>query len=157
MTETQAKELTDKINTLVHKGNIDAAVLKVNLIQAEATLKVTASNVLSPVSDGSMASSGIFAFQAEIAKHLAELKVASEKDKSSAPKNMNNFGFSKIQVPEFSGNIREFTKWRIQVEDYLNKTASRSTERQAVNHLDRLTPKEIDVSRCMTLKDAWKS
>ena len=67
---------------------------------------------------------------------------------------MNNFGFSKIQVPEFSGNVWEFTKWRIQVEDYLNKTASRSTERQAINHLDRYTPKDIDVSRCATLKDA---
>ena len=42
------------------------------------------------------------------------------------------------------------------MEDYLNETASRSTERQAVNHLDRLTPKEIDVSRCTTLKDAWE-
>ena len=42
------------------------------------------------------------------------------------------------------------------MEDYLNETASRSTERQAVNHLDRLTPNQIDVSRCTTLKDAWE-
>ena len=42
------------------------------------------------------------------------------------------------------------------MEDYLNKTASRSTERKAVNHLDRLTPKEIDILRCTTLNDAWE-
>ena len=41
------------------------------------------------------------------------------------------------------------------MEDYLNQTALRSTERQAVNHLNRLTPNQIDVSRCTTLKDAW--
>ena len=55
-----------------------------------------------------MAGSGFFphAFQVEIAKHIAELRVASEKDKSSAPKNMNNFGFSKIPIPDFSSNVR---------------------------------------------------
>ena len=37
----------------------------------------------------------------------------------------------------------------------LKDSAIRSTERQAVNHLDRMTPKEIDVTRCVTLKDAW--
>ena len=42
------------------------------------------------------------------------------------------------------------------MEDYLNETASRNTERQAVNHLERLTPNQIDVSRCTTLKDAWE-
>ena len=35
------------------------------------------------------------------------------------------------------------------------ETATRLTERQAVYLLDRLTPKEIDVSRCQTLKDVW--
>ena len=41
------------------------------------------------------------------------------------------------------------------MEDYLKETASRTTDRQAVNHLDRLTPSQIDVSRGTTLKDAW--
>ena len=41
------------------------------------------------------------------------------------------------------------------MEDYLTQTAQKSTERQAVNHLNRLTPSQIDVSRCTTLKDAW--
>ena len=41
------------------------------------------------------------------------------------------------------------------MEDYLEQTARQSTQRQAVNHLDRLTPPEIDVSRCATLKAAW--
>ena len=41
------------------------------------------------------------------------------------------------------------------MEYYLKQTASKTTERQAVNHLDRLTPNQIEVSRCITLKDAW--
>ena len=40
------------------------------------------------------------------------------------------------------------------MEDYLEQTAKQSTQRQAVNHLDQLTPAQIDVSRCATLKDA---
>ena len=103
-----------------------------------------------------MDGSGIFSFGSEIAKHLAKLTAASEKDKSSPPKNINNFGYDKIQVLEFSGNVWEYTKWRTQVEDYLKQTAKQSTQRQAVNHLDRLTPAQIDVSRCATLKDAWE-
>ena len=41
------------------------------------------------------------------------------------------------------------------MEDYLKQTAKQSTQRQAVNLLDQLTPPQIDVSRCATLKDAW--
>ena len=105
LTDAQAKELTDRITTLVEKSNTNAALLKVNLLQAEAALRATASATLSPLSEGSIDGSSIFAFQNEIAKHLAELKAASEKDKSSPPKNVNDFGYSKIQVPEFSGNV----------------------------------------------------
>ena len=76
-----------------------------NLLQAEAALRATASATLSPLSDGSIGGSSIFAFQSEIAKHLAEIKAGQDKDKSSPPKNVNDFGFSKIQVPEFSGNV----------------------------------------------------
>ena len=60
-----------------------------------------------------MAGSGFFQahlFQAELAKQLPEIRVAAEKDKSPAPKNMNDFGFTKIQIPNFSGDVREFTK-----------------------------------------------
>merc|ERR1711895_136807 len=70
--------------------------------------------------------------------------------------NLNDFGFAKIPIPSFQGNVKDFTKWRSQVEDYLNETASKSTEKQAVQLLDRLTPKDIDVSRCLTLKEAWE-
>ena len=41
------------------------------------------------------------------------------------------------------------------MEDYLEQTAKQSTQRQAVNFLDRLTPSEIDVLQCATLKAAW--
>ena len=40
------------------------------------------------------------------------------------------------------------------MEDYLEQTAKQSTQRQAVNLLDRLTPSEIDVLQCATLKAA---
>ena len=114
MTDAQAKELTDKITGLVDTNNTEAALLRANLLQAEAALKeaTPASTVSSPTSDGSMAGSGFFphVFQAELAKQLAELGVKSERNKSSAPKNMNDFGFSKIQIPNFSGDVREFTK-----------------------------------------------
>ena len=43
------------------------------------------------------------------------------------------------------------------MEDYLEQTAKQTTQRQAVNHLDRLIPDQIDVSRCATLKDAWEN
>merc|ERR1711895_426100 len=70
--------------------------------------------------------------------------------------NLNDFGFAKIPIPKFQGNVKDFTKWRSQVEDYLNKNANKSTEKQAVQLLDRLTPKDIDVSKCPTLKEAWE-
>ena len=126
LTDAQAKELTDRINTLVDKTNSKTAVLKVNLLQAEAALRATASATSSPLTEGSVAGSSIFTFQSEIAKHLAEIRAASEKDKSSSPKDINNFGYSRIQVPEFSGNVQEFPKWRIQVEDYLEQIASKT-------------------------------
>ena len=105
LTDAQAKELTDRITNLVKKSNSNIAILKVNLLHAKAALRATASATLSPFSEGSIAGSSILAFQSELAKHLAEIKAASEKDKSSPPKNINNFGYSKIQVPEFSGNV----------------------------------------------------
>ena len=105
LTDAQVKELIDQINTLVDKTNRETAVLKVNLIQAEAALRATASATLSPLSDGSIGSSSIFAFQSEVAKYLAEIKAGQDKDKSSPPKNVSDFSFRKIQVPEFSGNI----------------------------------------------------
>ena len=60
LTETQAKELSDRITVLVDTANTDVATLKVNLIQAKDTLRATASAPLSPTSDGSTDGSSIF-------------------------------------------------------------------------------------------------
>ena len=87
-----------------------------------------------------------------LAKELAKLKAGDKARPAS--KNLNDFGYAKIQIPSFQGNVKEFTKWRSQVEDYLNETASKLTEKQTVQLLDRLTPKDIDDSRCSTLKEA---
>ena len=86
LTDTQAKELTDRITALIEKSNTNAAVLKVNLLQTETALRATASATLSPLSEGSIVGSSIFTFKSELAKHLAEIKAASEKDKSFPPK-----------------------------------------------------------------------
>ena len=87
-----------------------------------------------------------------MAKEIAILKAGA--DAKPVSKNLNDFGFTKIPIPNFHGNVKDFTKWRSQVEDYLTKTANKLTEKQAVQVLDRLTPKDIDVSRCSTLKEA---
>ena len=106
LTDLQAKQLSERINVLVDTAITDVATLKVDLIQAKGTLRATASAPSSPTSDGSTDGSSIFNFGSEIAKHLATLTAAAEKDKSTPPKNANNFGYDKIQVPEFSGNIQ---------------------------------------------------
>ena len=125
LTETQATELSERIKTLVDTVTIDVATLHAELIQAEGALRA-ASVPSSPPSDVSTDGSTIFHFRSEIAKHCRTLTAAAEKDKSP-PKNTNNFGFDKIQVLEFSGNVREYTKWRSQVEDYFKQTARQST------------------------------
>ena len=104
LTDSQAKELSERINVLVDTAITDVATLKADLIQAKGTLRGTASVPSSPTSEGSTEGSTIFHFGSEIAKHLATLTAAAEKDKSQ-PKNTNNFGFDEIQVPEFSGNV----------------------------------------------------
>ena len=86
----------------------------------------------------------------QVAEQLAILKAGHD----YKPK-ITDYGFAKAQVPEFKGDMREYIKWRRQVEDYLNSYAAATSQKQAVQHLDTLTPKEIDVSRCLTLEDAW--
>ena len=98
LTDPQAKELSERINVLVDTAITDVATLKAYLIQAKGTLRATASAPSSPTSDGSTDGSTIFHFWSEIAKHLATLTAATEKDKSS-PKNTNKFGSDQIQVP----------------------------------------------------------
>ena len=51
--ETQAKELSDRINTLVDTAITSVATLKADLIQAEGALRATASVPPSPTSDRS--------------------------------------------------------------------------------------------------------
>merc|ERR1712240_897231 len=87
-------------------------------------------------------------------KHLASLTAVLERDRTPS-KNTNHYGYDKIVLREYSGNVQEYTKWRSQVEDYLEQTAKQSTQRQAVNILDRLTLSEIDVMICEDLKAAW--
>ena len=76
-------------------------------------------------------------------------------DSRGSSRSSSDFCFAKVPVPEFRGDVKEFTKWRSQVEDYLKEVARKSTQKAAVHMLDRLTPRHIDVSRCDTLTEAW--
>ena len=89
----------------------------------------------------------------QIAREVASLRVDLESRSSN--RSGSDFCFAKVPVPEFKGDVKEFTKWRSQVEDYLNEVARKSTEKASVHMLDRLTPRTIDVSRCDTLTEAW--
>ena len=82
LTETQAKEHPDRINLLVDMVITAVPNHKADLIQGEKALRATASLPSSPTFDGSMDSLTIFHFGSEIAKHLATLTAAAEKDKS---------------------------------------------------------------------------
>ena len=60
-------------------ATIDIATLQADLIQAEGALRA-ASVPSSPPSDGSMDGSTIFSFGLEMARHLATLTTAIERD-----------------------------------------------------------------------------
>ena len=123
---------------------VDVATLHSELIQAEGALRA-ASVPLSPPSDGSTDGSTIFNFRSEWTRHLASLTAAFKRNRTPS-KNTNHYGYNKISLPEYSGNIREYSKWRSQVEDYLEQTAKQSFQKQAVNILDRITPSGIDIT-----------
>ena len=161
LAEEQANALIDEVTGIINTSTKIVVTLQARLLEAAALHRATnsVSGASSPMTERSLSGAGFFphTFQTEIAKQIGHLKVESEKVKSPAAKNINYFGYRKIQIPQFTGNIHKFTKWRNQVEDFITETATRLTERQAVHLLDRLTPKEIDVSRCQTLKDTWTS
>ena len=129
--------------------------LRARLLEAAAEIKeANPSSGTSTPTQSSSYNPFSWHFQETLAKEIANLKAGAKAGPVS--KNLNDFGFTKIPIPNFQGNVKNFTKWRSQVEDYLTETANKSTKRQAVQVLDRLTPKDIDVSRCPTLKEAWE-
>ena len=145
--EADVVTLQQETEALIDHCTQSVSILKAKLKEAAAELK--GSEVIQLDPPPSLTTD----LSAQIAKEIATLKVGL--DNKSSSKNVADFGFSKIAVPEFKGDVKEYTKWRGQVEDYLTETAKKSTEKQAVQFLDRLTPKEIDVSRCATLAEAW--
>ena len=112
---------------------VDVATLHSELIQAEGALR--ASSIPStPPSDGSTDGLTVFNFRSEWTRHLASLTAALKRNRTPS-ENINHYGYDKLSLPEYSGNVREYTKWRSQVTDYLEQTARQSTKRQAVNLL----------------------
>ena len=90
----------------------------------------------------------------DLTKQIAE-QMAILKDGHDYKPKITDYGFAKAQVPKFEGDVREYIKWRRQVEDYLNSYPAATSQKQTVQHLDTLTPKEIDVSRCLNLEAVW--
>ena len=123
--------------TLKSKFNVHAA-------------KLGESTVDSPTTRMAPRSTSMPDLTKQVAEQLAIIKAGND----SKPK-ITDYGFAKTQVPEFKGDVKEYTKWRRQVEGYLITYAAATSQTQAVQHLDSITPKEIDVSRCSTLEDAW--
>ena len=78
-----------------------------------------------------------------------------ESSPAPAPKSAADFGYAKTPVPTFDGNIRSFTKWKIQVQDHLEAWRKSTSEKSAILKLDSLTPSKCDVSNCASLKEAW--
>ena len=130
--------ISEQISTLKDRFNRAAAALKKP--EKEVTIPRTGGVVDTSLTD-------------QIAREVASLRVDLESRSSN--RSGSDFCFAKVQVPEFKGDVKEFTKWRSQVEDYLNEVARKSTEKASVHMLDRLTPRTIDVSRCNTLTEAW--
>ena len=84
-------------------ATIDIATLEADLIQAEGALRA-ASVPSSPPSDVSTNGLTIFNFGMEMAKHLASLTAAVEKDRTPS-NNINHYGYDRILLLEFSGNV----------------------------------------------------
>ena len=92
---------------------------------------------------------------ANIAKGIIDgLKPTLEARAASSPKTAD-YGYSKTPVPTFDGDIRQYTKWRSQVEEHLESIKKTTSDKTAILKLDRLTPPICDVSNCNTLKEAW--
>ena len=129
--------LMSEVAELVDSSLLVANGLKVKFLELDAELREisSTSGASTPSTQSSSASDPhILHFQDLLAKELAKLQT---RDKTRpASKNLNDFGYAKIQIPSFQGNMKDFTKWRHQVEDYLNETASKSTEKQAVHLLN---------------------
>ena len=121
LTETQATKLSERIQNLVNTATVDVATLHSELIQAEGALRA-ASVPSSPPSDRSTDGSTVFNFGSEWTRHLASLTAALERNRTPSG-NINYYGYDKLLLPEYSGNVQEYTKWRSQVKDYLEQTA----------------------------------
>ena len=135
-----------EVAEVVESNLVVANGLKVKFLEVDAELREisSTSGASTPSTQPSSASDPhTLHFQDLLAKELAKLQT---RDKTRpASNNLNDLGYAKIKILSFQGNVKDFTKWRHQVEDYLNETASKSTEKQAVQILDRLTTKYIDV------------
>ena len=92
---------------------------------------------------------------AGITAGLRPLTERMEASPTPSSKSATDFGYAKTPVPTFDGNIRNFTKWKIQVQDHLESWRKSTSEKSAILKLDRLTPTKCDVSNCATLKEAW--
>ena len=110
LSKADVTTLIEEVTNLVDMSHATTNDLRVKLLEAAAAIKATnpdsgTSTPREPLSPDVFSEH----FQATIAKEIANLKVGTESRPAS--KSINDFGFSKIPIPNFQGNIRDFTKW----------------------------------------------
>ena len=147
---TDLKHFQDELSALIDTTTQEISTLTLRFTEAAATLKKPEVETTTTAETAAHSS-----LQEQVAREVANLKLDMESRESTSRRSGGDFCFAKVPVPDFKGDAREFTKWRSQVEDYLNEVARKSTQKSAVHMLDRLTPKTSDVSRCLTLTEAW--
>ena len=136
LNEGDLETLMAEVAKLVDSSLQIANGLKVRLLEVDAELRETnpTSGTSTPSQPSSASNPYTWHFQDMLAKELAKLKAGDEARPAS--KNLNDFGYAKIQIPSFQGNVKDFTKWRCQVEDYLNETTSKSDFKRSLGEID---------------------
>ena len=76
-----------------------------------------------------------------LTKQVAE-QLATTKTEKDSKTNITDYGFANTQVPQFKGEVKEYMKWRRQVEGYLTTHDAATTSTQAVQHLDTTAPND---------------
>jgi hypothetical protein len=64
-----------------------------------------------------------------IAASMADLKNSLELRGSQG--SLNDYGFAKLQAPQSDGDIRDYSTWRLEVEDHLSDVSKSTTLEEA--------------------------
>ena len=103
--ETDVTTLQEEVTALIDSYSQTVAMIKAKFKEAAAELKDPELVELTPRIQVNPPSSLNEEFQAQLVREIASLKVGMESKTST--KNVSDFGFSKIGIPEFKGDVEE--------------------------------------------------